>query len=46
LNDAEKELNTYALSAKTFKNNMLVWERETSNIISDVFKTKPDYQIK
>ena len=46
LNEAEKDLNIYMLSAKTFKNNMLVWERETSNIINDIFKSKPEYQIR
>jgi hypothetical protein len=40
------QLNSYILAAKTFKNNLLVWERETTNIIGDILKSKPEYQVK
>ena len=29
-----------------FKTNLLVWESETNNIIGDVFRLKPEYQIR
>jgi hypothetical protein len=45
-NEAESQFNAYSFSASSFKTNMLVWERETLNIIEDVFRVKPEYQIK
>ena len=40
------QLNSYILAASSFKTNMLIWEKETIGIIGEVFKLKPEYQIK
>lgn len=45
-NEADKDLNAYTLSSKTFHSNMLAWERETNNILTEIFKAKPEYQLK
>ena len=39
-------LSNYMLSVNTFKTNLVIWERETMNILGDVFKIKPEYQVK
>lgn len=40
------QLNAYILAANSFKTNMLIWEKETIGIIGEVFKIKPEYQLK
>jgi hypothetical protein len=42
----EAHFKAYSLSARSFKTNMMIWERETNNILSEVFKIKPEYQEK
>jgi hypothetical protein len=43
-NQAENVVNSYVLAGTTFKNNLIIWERETNIILNDIFKIKSDYQ--
>ena len=44
--DADAQFNAYQLGANAFKMNLLAWEQETINIIGDVFRLKPEYQLR